>query len=228
MPSATSPPPVSRKTGIEIAIDRGGTFTDCIATNIPGKEDIVVKLLSVDPGNYDDAPTEGIRRILELAFDEKLTRGAPIDTSNIASIKMGTTVATNALLERSADECALVVSKGHADLLRIGDQTRPKLFDLNIRRSSPLFSEVIEIDERVTPEEYTEDPSPKSSTELDALVDDVKVVKGIGGELIRIIKPLGTVSHLLPIHIQLTRLQMLKKQGRICNSFLIAALGRLL
>jgi len=112
----------------------------------------------------------------------------------LASIKMGTTVATNALLERSADTCALVVSKGHKDLLRIGDQTRPKLFDLNIRRASPLFSEVLEIDERVTPEEYTEDPSPKSSAELEPLVDDVQVVKGVGGELIRILRPLGKRS----------------------------------
>jgi 5-oxoprolinase (ATP-hydrolysing) len=104
---------------------------------------------------------------------------------------MGTTVATNALLERSAESCALVVTKGHADLLRIGDQTRPRLFDLNIRRAAPLFSQVLEIDERVTPEEYTEDPKPKSSDELDALVDDVQVVKGVGGELIRIIKPLS-------------------------------------
>jgi 5-oxoprolinase (ATP-hydrolysing) len=109
---------------------------------------------------------------------------------------MGTTVATNALLERSAKECALVVSKGHADLLRIGDQTRPKLFDFNIRRASPLFSEVLEIDERVTPEEYTEDPKPKSSSELDALVDDIQVVKGVGGELIRILRPLGEFKFL--------------------------------
>jgi 5-oxoprolinase (ATP-hydrolysing) len=109
----------------------------------------------------------------------------------VASIKMGTTVATNALLERSAESCALVVSKGHADLLRIGDQTRPKLFDLNIRRPAPLFADVLEIDERVTPEEYTEDPNPKSAAELDILVDDLHVLKGIGGELIRIIQPLG-------------------------------------
>jgi 5-oxoprolinase (ATP-hydrolysing) len=108
-----------------------------------------------------------------------------------ASIKMGTTVATNALLERSADSCALVVTRGHADLLRIGDQTRPRLFDLNICRASPLFSEVLEIDERVTPEEYTENPSPKSTTELDALIDDLHVVKGVGGELIRILEPLS-------------------------------------
>ncbi|KAH7313023.1 Hydantoinase B/oxoprolinase-domain-containing protein [Rhexocercosporidium sp. MPI-PUGE-AT-0058] len=149
MPSAIAPPPIPPKAGIEIAIDRGGTFTDCIATNIPGRDDIVVKLLSVDPSNYEDAPT------------------------------------------RSADSCALVVSKGHEDLLRICDQTRPKLLDLNIRRAAPLFSEVLEIDERVTPEEYTEDPSPKSVSELDALVDDVQVVKGVGGELIRILTALS-------------------------------------
>ena len=145
-----------------------------------------------------------------MVTGERLNRGDPIDTSRIgqsdiisisrqltffpASIKMGTTVATNALLERSAEPCALVVSKGHADLLRIGDQTRPRLFDLNIRRGSPLFSEVLEIDERLTPEEYTEDPTPKSSSEIDALVDDVHVVRGVGGELIRILKPLGKIT----------------------------------
>lgn len=99
-------------------------------------------------------------------------------------------MATNALLERSAESCALVVSKGHADLLRIGDQTRPRLFDLNIRRSAPLFSQVLEVDERVTPELYSEDPSPISGSELDALSNDIAVVKGIGGELIRVLKPL--------------------------------------
>lgn len=88
------------------------------------------------------------------------------------------------------------MTKGHADLLRIGDQTRPKLFDLNIRRASPLFLKVLEVEERVTPEEYKEDPSPKSSTDLDALVDGVIVVKGIGGELIRILKPIGKKKYL--------------------------------
>lgn len=104
---------------------------------------------------------------------------------------MGTTVATNALLERSADSCSLLVTRGHTDLLRIGDQTRPRLFDLNIRRASPLFGQVLEIEERVTPEEYTENPSPKSPTDLDALVDDLHIVKGVGGELIRILEPLS-------------------------------------
>ncbi len=83
MPSVILPPPPAIKAGIQIAIDRGGTFTDCIATGIPGRDDIVVKLLSVDPANYDDAPTEGIRRILEQVSGKKLRRGIPIDTSQI-------------------------------------------------------------------------------------------------------------------------------------------------
>lgn len=191
MPFMATPPNESTThEGISIAIDRGGTFTDCIGTNIPGKDDIVVKLLSVYPSNYCDAPTEGIRRILELAAGAKLTRGEAIDTSPIASIKMGTTVATNALLERSSEPCGLVVSRGFRDLLRIGDQTRPKLFDLNIRRAAPLFSHVLEVDDRFTQEEFAENPLPKSAAELDALVDNV-TVKGIGGELIRILEPLS-------------------------------------
>lgn len=72
MPSAVTPPPTPLKAGIEIAIDRGGTFTDCIATNIPEKEDIVVKLLSVDPSNYDDAPTVGL---IDIPCAQLLTTG---------------------------------------------------------------------------------------------------------------------------------------------------------
>lgn len=105
---------------------------------------------------------------------------------------MGTTVATNALLERSSDPCALVVSSGFKDLLRIGDQTRPKLFDLNIRRAAPLFEQVMEVDERVTQVEFTENPEPATDAELDAMVDNVSVVKGIGGELIRVLEPIST------------------------------------
>ena len=97
------------------------------------------------------------------------------------------------------------MTKGHADLLRIGDQTRPKLFDFNIRSASPLFTEVLEVDERVTPEEYTEDPNPKSTSEMDALVDDVSVVKGVGGELIRIVKPLGKKFNHLTMYCKANR-----------------------
>lgn len=172
---------------IRIAIDRGGTFTDCLGI-VPGQPDILVKLLSNDPSNYADAPTEGIRRILEVATGEVIPRGQRIDTRRIESIKMGTTVATNALLERSSTPCALVVTRGFRDLLRIGDQTRPKLFDLNIRRPGTLFREVLEVDERVTLHDSSEDATSLSDPERESL----GLRKGIGGEAIRIIQPLGT------------------------------------
>ena len=115
---------------IKIAIDRGGTFTDCIGS-YKGKEEIV-KLLSVDPNNYDDAPLEGIRRLLEKFTGKRIAREDKLDTSLIGmffniqqinsaeSIRMGTTVATNALLERKGERTALVITKGFKDLLLIG------------------------------------------------------------------------------------------------------------
>ncbi|KAI4628332.1 hypothetical protein J4E80_002470 [Alternaria sp. BMP 0032] len=173
--------------GIRIAIDRGGTFTDCLGI-VPGKPDVLVKLLSNDPTNYADAPTEGIRRILEQALNVSIPRGGKIDTSNIESIKMGTTVATNALLERNSTKCALVVTKGFRDLLRIGDQTRPKLFDLNIRRPETLFDDVLEIDERVTLHDSTED----KSTLRDPNRDSYNLERGVGGEAIRVLRPIDS------------------------------------
>ena len=93
------------------AIDRGGTFTDvyCLC---PGGKVRVMKLLSVDPANYPDAPREGIRRILESETGTKMPPEEPIDTGLIEWIRMGTTVATNALLERKGERMALVVTKG--------------------------------------------------------------------------------------------------------------------
>ena len=183
MPFVESPPSPKLK----IAIDRGGTFTDCLGI-VPGKPDILIKLLSHDPANYDDAPTEGIRRILEIATGASLPRGQKIDTSGIESIKMGTTVATNALLERASTPCALVVTKGFRDLLRIGDQTRPKLFDLNIRRAETLFDEVLDIDERVTLHDSTEDKASLRDPSRNSFC----LQKGIGGEAIRVLQPLGS------------------------------------
>ena len=81
---------------------------------------MIIKLLSEDPGNYKDAPLEGIRRLLEKFTGKEFPRGEPLDTSLIESIRMGTTVATNALLERKGEKCALVVTKGHGDCLVIG------------------------------------------------------------------------------------------------------------
>ncbi len=130
------------------SIDRGGTFTDVYA-EVPGSPGYrVVKLLSEDPANYDDAPREGIRRILSEFFPEQVNRSA-VDTSSIEWIRMGTTVATNALLERNGARCGLVVTKGFGDILQIGNQERPNLFDLRIDKPQLLYESVIEVDERV-------------------------------------------------------------------------------
>ncbi|XP_018907256.2 5-oxoprolinase isoform X2 [Bemisia tabaci] len=132
------------------AIDRGGTFTDIYA-ECPNGEVRVMKLLSVDPSNYPDAPREGIRRILEKETGQKMPQDQPIDGSQIEWIRMGTTVATNALLERKGDRMALVITKGFKDLLYIGNQARPKIFDLKITTPGVLYEEVVEVDARVVP-----------------------------------------------------------------------------
>jgi 5-oxoprolinase (ATP-hydrolysing) len=133
------------------AIDRGGTFTDvhCI---LPDKQELVLKLLSVDPSNYYDAPTEGIRRILaehDSASSIDYSRGRPVNAKNIASIRMGTTVATNALLERKGARTVLLITQGFGSLLEIGNQSRPDIFDLSIFKLGGLYEEVVEVDERV-------------------------------------------------------------------------------
>uniref|UniRef100_A0AAQ5Y3H5 5-oxoprolinase, ATP-hydrolysing n=1 Tax=Amphiprion ocellaris TaxID=80972 RepID=A0AAQ5Y3H5_AMPOC len=132
----------------DFAIDRGGTFTDVFA-RLPDGRERVLKLLSRDPQNYKDAPTEGIRRVLEEETGRAFPRDQPVDTSLIGWIRMGTTVATNALLEREGERTALMVTKGFKDLLHIGTQARPKLFDLEVAMPDVLYEEVIEVDERV-------------------------------------------------------------------------------
>jgi len=123
------------------AIDRGGTFTDIVGMAPDG----VIhsgKLLSVSEA-YEDAGIEGIRRLMEAAT------GKEADFSAIESIRIGTTVATNALLERKGAPTALVVTSGFEDLLSIGNGTRPELFNLRITRPVPLYAEVAGIEERV-------------------------------------------------------------------------------
>uniref|UniRef100_A0A8C4NR60 5-oxoprolinase, ATP-hydrolysing n=1 Tax=Dicentrarchus labrax TaxID=13489 RepID=A0A8C4NR60_DICLA len=132
----------------DFAIDRGGTFTDVFA-RLPDGRERVLKLLSRDPQNYKDAPTEGIRRVLEEETGQAFPRDQPVDTSLIGWIRMGTTVATNALLEREGERTALLVTLGFKDLLHIGTQARPKLFDLEVAVPEVLYEEVIEVDERV-------------------------------------------------------------------------------
>jgi 5-oxoprolinase (ATP-hydrolysing) len=182
--------------GIRVAIDRGGTFTDVVGNPGSGKmsDDVVIKLLSEDPSNYDDAPREGIRRVLEKFTGEKIPRGQPLDTSKIESIRMGTTVATNALLERKGEEIAMVVTKGFKDCLEIGNQSRPNIFDLAIRKPDVLYRQVVEIDERVTLEDYAEDPE-RTSTKAEGRETagaDSELVKGTSGEAVRILKKART------------------------------------
>ena len=129
--------------GWEFWIDRGGTFTDIVAKTPQGKI-ISYKLLSVNPGQYKDPALAGIKKLLGLN-----TKNAPIPTEKISGIKMGTTIATNALLERSGSNTVFVTTKGFKDILIIGDQTRSKLFNLNIVKPKPLYKEVVEVNERI-------------------------------------------------------------------------------
>ncbi|OAP65469.1 hypothetical protein AYL99_01441 [Fonsecaea erecta] len=178
--------------GIRIAIDRGGTFTDCVGNPGTGRmdDDIIIKLLSEDPSNYDDAPLEGIRRLMSKFTGREIPRGEPLDTSKIESIRMGTTVATNALLERKGEKMAMVVTKGFKDCLEIGNQSRPKIFDLAIRRPDVLYQKVVEVDERVTLEDYAEDPE-RHKTKAETGHEDYKnsaLVQGLSGEAVRILR----------------------------------------
>ena len=123
-------------------IDRGGTFTDIVARK-PDGTILIDKLLSENVSMYKDAAIAGIKRILKLKNEDK------IPTDKIASVKMGTTVATNALLERKGDRTLLLITKGFKDLLRIGYQNRPLLFDLNIQLPELLYDRVVEVSERL-------------------------------------------------------------------------------
>ncbi|CAG9764851.1 unnamed protein product [Ceutorhynchus assimilis] len=134
----------------KFAIDRGGTFTDVFAL-CPGGKIKVLKLLSEDPQHYKDAPTEGIRRILQEETGKAVDSDGNVDNTMIDWIRMGTTVATNALLERKGEKMAFVTNKGFKDILLIGNQARPKIFDLEIRRPEILYKDVVEVDCRVIP-----------------------------------------------------------------------------
>src|SRR3954462_4013314 len=118
------------------AIDRGGTFTDVVARSSDGRLR-VEKLLSENPGRYADAALEAIRRVLAN------------EGGSVAEVRMGTTVATNALLERKGERVALAITRGLGDALRIGYQARPEIFARHIVLPSMLYERVVEIDERV-------------------------------------------------------------------------------
>ncbi|MGC1351888.1 MAG: hydantoinase/oxoprolinase N-terminal domain-containing protein, partial [Xanthobacteraceae bacterium] len=126
----------------EFWIDRGGTFTDVIGRRPDGAL-VTHKLLSENPEAYADAAVAGMRRLLGLA------PGEPIPEARIGAVKMGTTVATNALLERKGERTLLLITKGFRDALRIGYQARPKIFAKHIIKPDMLDERVAEVEERV-------------------------------------------------------------------------------
>ncbi len=143
----------------EFWIDRGGTFTDIIAV-WPGGRLRTLKLLSENREHYADAALEGIRSLLGLNTAD------PIPAELIHSVKMGTTVATNALLERKGEPTVLVVNKNLGDVLRIGSQQRPRLFDLEIKLPVPVYERVVEISGRLSVEGTELEPLDERRTEI--------------------------------------------------------------
>ncbi len=143
-------------------IDRGGTFTDVVARQPDGSL-AAHKLLSENPEAYGDAAVQGIRDLLGLA------PGEPIPAGKIGAIKMGTTVATNALLERKGERTLLVTTKGFRDALKIGYQARPKIFARHIIKPEMLFERVVEVDERVRA-----DGTVEAAPDLDAVRADLE------------------------------------------------------
>jgi len=127
---------------VEFWIDRGGTFTDVVARQPDGSL-VACKLLSEDPGAYADAVIAGIRQVLGVPA------GDPVPPDRIGTVRLGTTVATNALLERTGEPTVLVITRGFADALRIGYQNRPRIFDRDIVLPELLQTRVIEVAERV-------------------------------------------------------------------------------
>ncbi|HKX33152.1 MAG TPA: hydantoinase B/oxoprolinase family protein [Blastocatellia bacterium] len=145
------------ESGWQFWIDRGGTFTDLVGRR-PDGSIVTHKLLSENPERYRDAAVAGIRHLLGI------DAGAPIPSGLIDSVKMGTTVATNALLERRGEPTVLFVTKGFGDALRIAYQNRPRLFDREIRLPELLYRRVVEVVERIGAQGEVVTPLDESRT----------------------------------------------------------------
>lgn len=167
----------------EFWIDRGGTFTDVVARKPDGTLS-THKLLSENPERYADAAVQGIREMMEIE--------GPFPDHAIGAVKMGTTVATNALLERKGEPVLLLITKGFRDLLEIGYQTRPRLFDLHIIRPERLYRQVAEMDERLDADGEVLRPLDESATRaaLQSAFD--------GG--LRAVAVAGLHAYLNPVH----------------------------
>ncbi len=173
--------------GWQFWIDRGGTFTDVVARRPDGSL-VTYKLLSENPQRYRDAAIAGIRALLGLGYGER------IEPSRVEAVRMGTTVATNALLERKGERTALVVTKGFGDALRIAYQNRPRIFDRHIVLPELLYERVIEVDERTTA-----DGTVLGAPDLERLARDLHSVYRDG---IRSVAVACLHSHLHPAHEQ--------------------------
>ncbi|MCA9482611.1 MAG: hydantoinase B/oxoprolinase family protein [Nitrospina sp.] len=166
------------------SIDRGGTFTDIYA-EVPGGPGFrLIKLLSENPEHYPDPAFEGIRRVIEEVTGQPWTPGdaaVPIDW-----VRMGTTLATNALLEKKGARTGLVITHGFRDLLAIGRQNRPALFDLHIKKHDAIYSGVVEVEERVRlkPDGMVEVLTPPSA---DAVRRDLRSLKEQGMESLAVV-----------------------------------------
>ena len=154
-------------------IDRGGTFTDVIGKAQDGEE-VSLKLLSASSA-YEDAAVEAMRRVLKVSGD------APFPAQRVSAIKMGTTVATNALLERRGAKTLFVTTRGFGDSLVIGDQSRPDLFALNILRPPPLYEGVIEVTGRLA-----SDGTEVTALDETALARDLAIARAEGFESVAI------------------------------------------
>jgi 5-oxoprolinase (ATP-hydrolysing) len=173
--------------GWQFWVDRGGTFTDIVARRPDGNL-VTHKVLSENPTRYSDAAVAGIRALLDLEHDE------PVPAELVEQVRMGTTVATNALLERTGERTVLVITKGFGDALRIGNQNRPRIFERNIVLPDLLYERVIEVDERIKA-----DGTVLRSPDLDRLADELERAKADG---VRAVAVVCLHSHLHPEHEQ--------------------------
>ncbi len=156
-------------------IDRGGTFTDLVGRRPDGTLH-AHKLLSENPEAYADAAVQGIRDLLGLKS------GQPIPPGQVGAVKMGTTVATNALLERKGERTLLLITKGFRDALKIGYQARPKIFAREIVKPDMLYERVAEVDERVRA-----DGTVEKAPDLAAVQRDLSVAKAAGIQAVAIV-----------------------------------------
>lgn len=164
----------------EFAVDRGGTFTDfyCVIHNKDGSFQVdQMKLLSEDP-SYTDSISEGIKIMVNKHLNQAIEGKIPCEV--IRELRIGTTIGTNALLEKKGSNCALIVTKGFKDLLKIGNQSRPDIFKLDFVQNDPLSQNIIEVDERITvTSDYENNCDRGDNYQIEKPIDKKSVLKKV-------------------------------------------------